>query len=492
MEAKLATAPASPHPFAAVAALAALGGAAFCFVTGENLPVGLLPQLSAGLGVSLSAIGLLVTIYAVVVVAVSAPLTHLTRHVPRRPLLSGLLATFVLATLAASAAPSYGWLVVARVVIALAQAIFWSIVAVVAVGLVPPRYRGRAVAGVFAGSSIALILGVPAGTWIGQQAGWRLPFAVLSGVGLLDLAALAVLLPSTRATDGYAAAGTHPDARCYRLVLLTTALCVSGSLTAYTYVTAFLTRVSGLPLGAVAPVLLLTGVADAVGIGVNGFLLDRHPRWRGSARWSCCTGALFALFALGTCGAATVFLQACAGIGLSGEAIALQSHVLVVAPRRTDIASAWYSASFNVGIASGPVIGGLVLSHPRSALHPADRRRARIAGFDHHARGDPPGPAPRGGRLIPGDRRRLSAAAAARRGTGGRGQPRWWHPILGVCAENPRSRLSRAGPPPRPRCRSRSRCRRARWDWWAPQRTCPRSTSEPRPRTPERPPGGSR
>ncbi len=362
MEAKLATAPASPHPFAAVAALAALGGAAFCFVTGENLPVGLLPQLSAGLGVSLSAIGLLVTIYAVVVVAVSAPLTHLTRHVPRRPLLSGLLATFVLATLAASAAPSYGWLVVARVVIALAQAIFWSIVAVVAVGLVPPRYRGRAVAGVFAGSSIALILGVPAGTWIGQQAGWRLPFAVLSGVGLLDLAALAVLLPSTRATDGYAAAGTHPDARCYRLVLLTTALCVSGSLTAYTYVTAFLTRVSGLPLGAVAPVLLLTGVADAVGIGVNGFLLDRHPAVARVGPVVLLTGALFALFALGTCGAATVVLQACAGIGLSGEAIALQSHVLVVAPRRTDIASAWYSASFNVGIASGPVIGGLVLS----------------------------------------------------------------------------------------------------------------------------------
>ena len=362
MEAKLATAPASPHPFAAVAVLAALGGAAFCFVTGENLPVGLLPQLSAGLGVSISAIGLLVTIYAVVVVAVSAPLTHLTRHVPRRPLLSGLLATFVLATLAASAAPSYGLLVVARVVIALAQAIFWSIVAVVAVGLVPPRFRGRAVAGVFAGSSIALILGVPAGTWIGQQAGWRLPFAVLSGAGLLDLAALAVLLPSTRAAEGYAAAGTHPDARSYRLVLLTTALCVSGSLTAYTYVTAFLTRVSGLPLGAVAPVLLLTGVADAVGVGVNGFLLDRHPAVARVGPLVLLTGALFALFAFGTCGAATVVLQACAGIGLSGEAIALQSHVLVVAPRRTDIASAWYSASFNVGLAGGPVIGGLVLS----------------------------------------------------------------------------------------------------------------------------------
>jgi DHA1 family inner membrane transport protein len=353
---------ASGHPVAALAALAALGGAAFCFVTGETLPVGLLPQLSAGLSVSLSAVGLLVTIYALVVVAVSAPLTHLTRGIPRRPLLSGLLATFVLATLAASAAPSYGWLIAARVVIALAQALFWSIVAVVAVGLFPPRARGRAVAGVFAGSSIALILGVPAGTWIGQLAGWRLAFVGLSGLGLIDLAALAVLLPSMRSGEGHAAAGTHPDARRYLLTVLTTTLCVSGSFTAYTYVTAFLTRVSGLPLGAVAPILLLTGIADAAGVVVTGLLLDRRPTLARVGPVAVLATGLLALFAFGTSGGATIVLEACAGIGLSGVAIALQSHVLVVAPRRTDIASAWYSASFNVGIATGPLVGGLVLS----------------------------------------------------------------------------------------------------------------------------------
>ncbi len=353
---------ASRHPVAALAALAALGGAAFCFVTGETLPVGLLPQLSAGLRVSLSAIGLLVTIYALVVVAVSAPLTHLTRGISRRPLLSGLLATFVLGTLAASAAPSYGWLIAARVVIALAQAVFWSIVAVVAVGLFPPRARGRAVAGVFAGSSIALILGVPAGTWIGQLAGWRLAFVGLSGLGLIDLAALAVLLPSMRSGEGHAAAGAHPDARRYLLTVLTTTLCVSGSFTAYTYVTAFLTRVSGLPLRAVAPILLLTGIADAAGIVVTGFLIDRRPTLARVGPVAVLATGLLALFAFGTSGAATIVLEACAGIGLSGVAIALQSHVLVVAPRRTDIASAWYSASFNVGIATGPLVGGLVLS----------------------------------------------------------------------------------------------------------------------------------
>jgi DHA1 family inner membrane transport protein len=340
----------SHHPVGAVGALAALGGAAFCFVTGESLPVGLLPQLSAGLRVSLSAVGLLVTIYAVVVVAVSAPLTHLSGRFPRRQVMSGLLAIFVLGTLAASAAPSYGWLIAARVVIALAQALFWSIVAVVAVGLFPPRFRGRAVAGTFAG------------TLVGQLVGWRLAFVGLSGLGLLDLAALAVLLPSMRSGEGHAAVGTHPDARRYRLTVLTTILCVGGSFTAYTYITAFLTRVSGLPLRAVAPVLLLTGIADAAGIVVTGLLLDRRPTLARVGPVAVLATALLALFAFGTSGVATIVLQACAGIGLSGVAISLQSHVLVVAPRRTDIASAWYSASFNVGIAGGPVIGGLVLS----------------------------------------------------------------------------------------------------------------------------------
>ena len=360
--AQTGAAPASLRGTGALAALAALGGAAICFVTGENLPVGLLPQLSSGLGVSLSTAGLLVTIYAVVVITVSAPLTRLTRGLPRRPLLAGLLGTFALATLAAAAAPSYAWLVAARVVIALAQAIFWSVVAVVAIGLVPAQYRGRAVAVVFAGSSIALILGIPAATWLGQQVGWRFAFVGVAGLGLIDLAALVLLLPSTRSAEAHAAAGTHPDARRYRLTVLTTILCVGGSFTAYTYVTAFLTRVSGLPLRAVAPVLLITGLADAAGVVITGLLLDRHAVIARLGPVALLCASLFALFPLGTSAVATILLEAGAGIGLSGVAVALQSHVLVVAPRRTDIASAWYSASFNVGIAGGPLVGGVVLS----------------------------------------------------------------------------------------------------------------------------------
>ena len=153
---------------APIAALVALAGATFCFVTGENLPVALLPLLSSGLRVSLSTVGLLVTVYAGVVIVVSAPLTRLTRQLPRRLLLSALVAVFALTTLAAAVVPSYGWMVAVRVGTALAQAIFWSIVAVVAVGLPLPRrgpgrrlLRGQRSAGGGAGREIRSFLTSP-------------------------------------------------------------------------------------------------------------------------------------------------------------------------------------------------------------------------------------------------------------------------------------------------------------------------------------------
>lgn len=279
-----------------LAAAGALGAAAFCYATSENLPVGLLPVMSASLRSSLSATGLLVTVYAAVVVVTSAPLTYLTRNYPRRLLLTGLLGVFVAGTLAAAAAPGYGWLVAARVVTALSHAVFWSIVAVAAAGLFPAGERGRAVAIVASGGTLALLLGVPAGTWIGQHAGWRMSFVAVSGLGLAVAAAVIVLIPARRPSDNHAAAGTHPDALGYGLLVTTTFLAVAGTFCAYTYVSAFLTKVSGLPAGDVPPVLFLGGLASLTGVGCSGLIspaspggtgrLDRNPGRR-TARALC-------------------------------------------------------------------------------------------------------------------------------------------------------------------------------------------------------------
>jgi MFS transporter, DHA1 family, inner membrane transport protein len=350
------------RPFAAVLAVAAVGTAAFCYVTGENLPVGLLPQISEGLHSSLSATGLLVTVYAGVVVLASAPLTHLTHRIPRRLLLSGLLGIFVLGTLGAAAAPSYGWLVAARALTALSQAVYWSVAAVTAAGLFKPTERARAVAGVFAGSSVGVVLGVPAGTWIGQQAGWRISFVVLAGMGLLSLGAVALLIPTTKPSDSHAAAGSDPDGRRYRVIVATTVLAVAGFLTAFTFISPFLHRVSGLAQHDIAPVLLFAGVAGTLGLTAVGAFYGRWPRAVTIAPVALLAISLFCLYAFRRTGLATVAFVALDSVGFGGIAIAMQTGVLVVAPRSTDIASSWYSASFNVGIASGPLFGGLALS----------------------------------------------------------------------------------------------------------------------------------
>jgi DHA1 family inner membrane transport protein len=347
-----------------VAAAGALGAAAFCYATSENLPVGLLPVMSASLHSSLSATGLLVTVYAVVVVVMSAPLTYLTRNCPRRFLLSGLLGVLVAGTLAAAVAPDYGWLVAARVVTALSHAVFWSIVAVTAAGLFPVGERSRAVAAVASGGTLALLLGVPAGTWIGQHAGWRMSFVAVSIVGLAVAAAVIVLIPARRPSDNHAAAGTHPDALGYGLLVTATFLALAGTFCAYTYLSAFLTRVGGLPAEDVPPVLFLGGLASLAGVGYSGVILSRHPRAALTAPIAILATALLGLYVLGTAGPAAAVLQAAESFGLACVAVSMQARVLVVAPRGSDIASAGSSSAYNLGVATGPVIGGLVLSGP--------------------------------------------------------------------------------------------------------------------------------
>jgi len=350
------------RPRAALAAVVALGSGAFCFVTTENLPVGLLSVISANLHVSVSAVGLLVTAYASVVLIASAPLTHLTRRVPRRLLLCALLATFVLTNLLSAAATSYWWLLGARVATALGQAVFWSIVAVTAVGLFPPRVRAKVVAMVVGSASLAVVIGVPFGTWLGQQGGWRLPFIVLSCIGFVSLIAVALLLPTADPAESHAAVGSSPDRRRYRLLVIAMVLLVTGCFTSYTYISALLTRVSGLHSSAVAPVLLLAGGFGAVGVFTTGALFDKHPRVATVAPVALLAASLACLYLFATDGPAAVVCEACASLALGAFVISNQNRVLILAPGSTDVASAWASAFFNAGIAGGSLSGGVVVA----------------------------------------------------------------------------------------------------------------------------------
>ncbi len=221
--------------------------------------------------------------------------------------------------------------------------------------------RGRVLAVVFGSSALGIVLGVPGGTWLGQQAGWRVAFLALSGLCLLALVMTAVLMPTARPEQGHAASGTTPDARRYSLLVVTTALLVTGVFTAYTYISPFLTEVSGFPSRAVSPLLLVFGVAGIVGTIAAGALIDRSPRAAMISAVALQATALLGLYLVGTVAPVVIGLVALSGLSMSALAATLQSRILDVAPGSSDVASAGVGTAFNVGIGGGAFVGGLLL-----------------------------------------------------------------------------------------------------------------------------------
>ena len=175
--------------------LLALAAGAFGIGTTEFIIMGLLTQVGADLGISIPTAGTLISRYAVGV-AVGAPLlTIATRHWPRKQLLMALMLIFIAGNAAAALAPGYGWLMGARVLTSLTHGTFFGVGAVVATGLVPAEKRASAIALMFSGLTLATLLGVPAGAWIGQLWGWRASFWVVALVGVAALAILAAFVP---------------------------------------------------------------------------------------------------------------------------------------------------------------------------------------------------------------------------------------------------------------------------------------------------------
>ncbi|GAA1289716.1 chloramphenicol efflux pump [Planotetraspora silvatica] len=342
-------------------ALVALGMATFIYITVELLPIGLLTVMAADLHRTPSEMGLIVTGYATVVVLASVPLARLALRVPRRTLLAVTLGVLTIGSLLTAAAPSYPVLLTARLLTALTQALFWSVVATTAIGLFPPKEQGRVVARLAIGNSIAPVFGVPAGTWLGQQAGWRVSFVVMAVLALVTCVALIALLPAVSAAGVEPTRGSAPDARRYALLLTATVIGVTGFLTAYTYITPYLEEVSGFAPQALGSLLLASGVAGVVGTIAVGAHLDRRPRAALIVPLVVITGALLGLYALGTAQAPAIVALCLTGLSFSALATAIQNRTLQVAPGSTDIASAGTSSAFNVGIAAGSLLGGVLI-----------------------------------------------------------------------------------------------------------------------------------
>jgi DHA1 family inner membrane transport protein len=346
----------------AVGALIGLAGGTFLYTTAEALPIGLLLPMAVDLAVTPAQIGMLVTAYGTVVMVASVPLTALVRKVPRRRLLSVLLAGFVGSTAITVFASSFTLMLVARMATAVTHALFWAVVVPAAAELFRPGLRGRVVAIVFSGGTVALALGVPAGTWLGEFAGWRASFLALAAVGAIVFVVVASLLPSTRPDEGHAARGETPDVRRFWLLVTVAILATAGAIAAYTYVALFVTEFSGFAAASVGAILFVRGIASVFGILAIGAVVDRRPWLALAATVALQSVALLGLYAFGHWRMVSVGLIALAGLAFAGFTASLGGLVLQVAPGRSDLAGATVSAAVNVGIAGGALIGGLALT----------------------------------------------------------------------------------------------------------------------------------
>jgi len=327
-------------------ALWALTLSAFAIGTTEFVIVGLIPDVAASLGVSVPSAGLLVSVYALGV-AVGAPLlTALTARIPRKQLLIGLMLLFTAGNLVASIAPGYAALMAARVLTGLAHGVFFSIGSTIATSLVPKEKAASAIALMFTGLTVALVTGVPLGTWIGQQFGWQSTFLAVAALGVIAMIGSALLVPkSIGGAKPASLAKQFAVLKQPRLLLVyaITTLGYGGSFIAFTYLAPILQDVAGFAPGSVGLVMLVYGVSVAAGNIWGGRLADS----KGPVR------ALQIVFAL----LAVAF----------GNVPALQLYVVQRAerdvPHAVDMASALNIAAFNLGIALGAWGGGLVLKH---------------------------------------------------------------------------------------------------------------------------------
>lgn len=347
-------------------ALYALTVGAFGIGVTEFVIMGLLLQVSADLGVSVPLAGLLMTGYALGVFVGAPVLTIATRSLPRKTTLLVLMAIFTLGNLAAALAPNFGWLMSARIVTALAHGTFFGVGSLVATSLVAPERKASAIALMFTGLTLATLLGVPFGSWLGLAFGWRSTFWAVTGIGLVALVVLAALVPADRerVVPGSLAEEFKVLARPQvQLGLVMTVLGFGGIFAVFTFIQPILVELAGFSEAAVSPILLVFGGGLVIGNLLGGRWADRSlaPALIGSIAlltlamvaagfaFHSQVGAIIAAFALGAAAFATVaplqmwVLQQAGGAGQG-------------------LASSLNIAAFNLGNALGAWLGGAVIT----------------------------------------------------------------------------------------------------------------------------------
>lgn len=348
-------------------ALLALAISAFAIGTTEFISVGLLPLIAEDLHISTTTAGLTVSLYALGVTFGAPVLTSLTARMSRKTLLLWIMVVFMIGNALAAAATSIVMLLAARVISAFSHGVFMSIGSTIAADLVPEHRRASAISIMFTGLTVATVTGVPLGTFIGQQFGWRAAFILIVVVGLIGFISNSLLVPSGLRKGGRTAFRDQvklvTNGRLLLLFLIT-ALGYGGTFVVYTYLSPILLEITGFKESAVAGILLVYGIAIAIGNMVGGKLSNRQPIR--ALFYMFIVQALILLALLFTApfkvaGLVTIFLM---GLLAFMNVPGLQVYVVMLAerfvPSAVDVASAINIAAFNAGIALGSYLGGVI------------------------------------------------------------------------------------------------------------------------------------
>ncbi|MFF4926020.1 MFS transporter [Kitasatospora sp. NPDC001261] len=345
-------------------ALIALAIGAFGIGTTEFVIMGLLPQIAGDYGVSIPNAGLLVTGYALGVVIGAPLMTVLGTRISRKTMLMLLMGLFVAGNLLSAFAPSFPVMLAGRIVTSLAHGAFFGIGSVVAADLVAPQKKAGAIATMFAGLTVANIVGVPLGTYIGQAVGWRTTFAGVAALGVVGLLGIAKLVPAMPRAEG---AHLRRELTAFRnpqvlLAMAMTVLGFGGVFAAITYIAPMMTNVAGYADGSVTWLLVLFGVGMFLGNLLGGRYADRKlmPMLYTTLGGLAVVLALFTLTAHNKVAAAVTVLL----VGALGFATVppLQKRVLDQAHGAPTLASAVNIGAFNLGNALAAWLGGMVIS----------------------------------------------------------------------------------------------------------------------------------
>ena len=335
---------------------------AFIFNTSEFIPIGLLSDIAADFSITESHAGLMITVYAWVVALASLPLMLVFAKTESKKLMLSITALFVVSHVLSGLASDFYMLMLSRMGVACAHAIFWSIVTPLAVKTAPEGKQSTALSFIVSGSSIAMIVGLPLGRTIGLYAGWRATFLIIGAVALIILCILAAVLKKTPGESNFSIRKLPALFKTPALlgIYLITVIAITGHFTGYSYIEPFMGQVAGMGSTLITLVLTLFGIVGIFGSVIFSKFYDRHPGFFIKYAVSGICISLLLLQAASFSIWSEFLLCVFWGLAINSYNLVFQSEIIRNAPQGTAVAMSIYSGIYNVGIGTGALVGGAV------------------------------------------------------------------------------------------------------------------------------------